>query len=146
MSDFSRNPSDYGFSRRVEDYPMKKQLSPHQRTLLRRIEKNARSAAILRLRGNVKRAMVFERKVDGLSAEAERNKLSGAAFRHEVKGQQAAGRLYHKAFGYKRTLKAIPRNTKAIIKALRARAGTWPRRKGLPKASATSRILRGSPT
>jgi hypothetical protein len=96
----------------------KRAQNAHQKSMLRWIERYARTAAVLRLRGNVQRARHFETRLDYLVAEAKRNKLSGAATKREERGQQAATRFVHKAFGYKRARK----DTKLIIRALRARS------------------------
>jgi len=74
----------------------RKRLAPKQKKLLARIERMARTGAVHRLRGNIQQATRYERVVNSLAGEAELEHLSGAAFEREIKGQQAADRLYHK--------------------------------------------------
>ena len=74
----------------------RKRVTPAGRVLLTRIERLSRHAEADRLHGNKDRAKVSERKVNLLMSQAEDEHLGSAAFRREIRGQQAAGRLYHK--------------------------------------------------
>jgi len=70
----------------------------HSRVPLeRRAYRLARTAVVLRQRGNVDRAMQYERRLDHLFDEAEAQGKSAAVDRAVERGQRAGHRLYHKA-------------------------------------------------
>ena len=62
--------------------------------LLKRVERIARTAAVLRLRGNIQRAVSYDNKLDRLAEEAE--VLGLDTMDREVRGRQRGDRLYHK--------------------------------------------------
>jgi hypothetical protein len=62
--------------------------------LLKRIERLARTAAVLRLRGNIARAMTYDKQLDGLFDKADA--MGVDAMENEVRGRQRGDRLYHK--------------------------------------------------
>lgn len=74
----------------------RKRLGPKEKKLVRRVERIARTAAVLRLRGDVQRASHLDRVIDNLVSEAEVGNFGGAAFEREIKGRQRGDRLYHK--------------------------------------------------
>jgi hypothetical protein len=80
----------------------RKRLGSTEKKLVRRIERLARTAAVLRLRGNIVSASYFDRVIDSLVGEAEVGNFGDAAFKREVKGRQRGGRLYHKVVKTKR--------------------------------------------
>jgi hypothetical protein len=64
--------------------------------LLKRIERYARTAAALRLRGEIMRAMQYEHEVTMLVNQAWSKGLETKAWMREIKGQRAGARLYKK--------------------------------------------------
>jgi hypothetical protein len=64
--------------------------------LLKRVERLARTAAALRLHGNVDRAMSYDKKLNSVMDEAERLNIADKAFEKETKGTQRGDKLYHK--------------------------------------------------
>ena len=80
----------------------RKRLGSAEKKLVRRVERLARTAAVLRLRGNTQRASHLDRIIDNLVGEAEVGNFGGAAFEREVKGRQRGDRLYHKVVKTKR--------------------------------------------
>lgn len=70
-----------------------------QGKLARRAFRLARTAVVLRQRGNVDRAMQYERTIDHLldTAEARGGAVARAVDRAVEHGQRAGHRLYHKA-------------------------------------------------
>jgi hypothetical protein len=75
-----------------------KRRSRGKAALLRRVERIARTAAVLRIRGQVQRAAAYDKKLDGLMDLAEAQRIGGAAFERETRGRQRGGKLYHKVF------------------------------------------------
>jgi hypothetical protein len=80
----------------------RKRLGSAEKKLVRRVERLARTAAVLRLRGNTMRASHLDRVIDNLVGEAEMGNFGGAAFEREIKGRQRGDRLYHKVVKTKR--------------------------------------------
>ncbi len=70
-----------------------------KRRALRRIERLARGAALLRLRGDVDGAMRLERRLNSLHSDAEKERFAGAALHAEERGHARAHRLYRKVRG-----------------------------------------------
>jgi hypothetical protein len=70
--------------------------------LLKRIHRSARTAAIHRLRGNMRMAQAWDRRVDALASHAEKHRLGGAATNAEERGRQAAGELHRKTGLYRK--------------------------------------------
>jgi hypothetical protein len=66
----------------------------YRASLLHRVERLARTAAALRLHGNIERAMTYDKKLDQLFNEAD--KVGIDVTEHEIKGRQRGDRLYHK--------------------------------------------------
>jgi hypothetical protein len=83
---------------------MKKKRSKKKSRLSTRAFRLARTATVLRQRGNVARAMIHERKLDTLFdlADTKGGKTADAAQRAAEKGSRAGHKLYKKANSKKR--------------------------------------------
>lgn len=76
--------------------PHKKRKVGKKAKLLKRVSRLARTAAVLRLRGNIQRANEYERTLDRVMDEAERIGVGDRAMDREMHGRQRGDRLYHK--------------------------------------------------